>query len=164
MMHILKQKLKENYHRFTKNQYILKFEKMVSAENLWHFHRESVARAMALGVACSWIPLPMHTAIAVFLAIIIDCNIPLTAIAIWVANPLTMPFMYYFAYRLGASILNVYMIDFHVHLTIHDVLKVLHQIWQPFLLGCLIYALVTGLLTYLIMHMLWPSINDKFDW
>lgn len=154
--------LKKYYKKLSNNKYIVKFGKMMSAENLWHFHRESVARAMALGVACGWIPLPFHTVIGIFIAILIDCNIPLVAVAIWVANPLTMPFMYYFAYELGAAILNVAMVNWQFHLTIHDALKALHQIWEPLLLGCLIYGILTGLATYSLMHMLWPNIHHKF--
>lgn len=160
---MIKNALKKYHNTFSKNEYIIKFSKMVSAENLWHFHRESVAKACALGVACGWIPLPMHTLIAVAIAVLIDCNIPLTAVAIWVANPITMPFMYYYAYKLGAMILNIDMVNIHFHLTMHDILKVLHLIWEPFLLGCLICGVLSGLVTYLLAHLLWPSNKDRLD-
>lgn len=161
---MLRDIIKAYYKKFSSNKYILSFGKHMSAENLWHFKRESVARGIALGIACSWIPLPFHTLIAIFFAVLIDCNIPLVAVAIWFANPLTMPIMYYLAYRIGAAILNVHAVNIHFHLNIQDVLDTLHTIWQPFLLGCFIYGLVTGVLAYLIIHMLWPNINDKFDW
>lgn len=159
--------LVNNYHKkLVHNKYITKFGNLVYAENLWHFNRESVAKAIALGVACAWIPLPFHTMIAILLAILIDCNIPLVAVAIWFANPITIPFMYYFAYEVGASILNVHKINIHFHLSLNGILHVLHIIWQPFLLGCIICGLATGILTYLLVHLLWPNITKRLkkDW
>ncbi len=154
--------LKRHYKKFHRNKYIVKFSAFVNAENLWHFHRESVAKGIAVGVACGWIPLPFHTVIAIFLAIVMDCNIPLAVTAIWVANPLTMPFMYYFAYELGRKIMGVHLPAMHAHLTMQYTIDALHELWQPVLLGCLICALVSGLVVYLSIHIIWPSIHHKF--
>ncbi len=160
---MLKTILKQNYKKFSDNKYIVKFGTLVSAENLWHFNRESIARGIAVGVGCGWIPLPLHTIIAVFLAILLDCNIPLVAVAIWVANPITMPFMYYFAFRVGERILGTYATNVHLHLDVRDIMQAIQEIWQPFLLGCLVCGLATGVLAYLIIHLLWPTINGKFS-
>ncbi len=154
--------LRDQYKKFHNNPYIVKFGQMVSAKDLWQFNRESVAKGIALGVACAWIPLPFHTVIAVFFAILIDCNIPLVAVSIWFANPVTMPFMYFFAYHVGANILGVHSEVMHFHLTIQDVILALHQIWQPFLLGCLVCALVSWLIAYLSIHLIWPNLHQSF--
>ncbi|HSX20664.1 MAG TPA: DUF2062 domain-containing protein [Gammaproteobacteria bacterium] len=159
---MLNKMLKHYYKKFSHNKYIVKFGDIVCAENLWHFNRESVARGIAVGVACGWIPLPFHTILAVMIAVFLDCNIPLVAVSIWIANPITMPFMYYFAYQLGSGLLNVHMSHVHFHLNMQQIIIVLHDIWQPFLLGCLVAGLASGVATYLIIHLLWPNIHHKF--
>lgn len=158
---MLRKQLNRYYKKFEHNKYIVKFSKISGAENLWEFNRSSVAKAIALGIACAWIPLPFHTIIAIFIATIIDCNIPLVAISIWFANPLTMPFMYYFAYMLGDLILNVHNMNIHFHLSMHDVLEVLHVVWEPFVLGCLISGVICGIFAYMIVQLIWPLLHKK---
>ncbi len=154
--------LRKHYKKFHQNTYIVKFSKLVSAENLWHFNRESVSKGIAVGVACGWVPIPFHTTLAIFLAILIDCNVPLAVAAIWTANPITMPFMYYFAYKLGEYMLGLHSSIITFHLSMHDTLEALHEIWQPFLLGCLILGILSGLVVYIVLHMMWPNIHHKF--
>lgn len=158
---MLSKQLKHYYIKFSNNKYIVKFGKATDAKHLWDFNRSAVAKGIALGVACAWIPLPFHTILAVFLAILIDCNIPLVAIAIWVANPLTMPFMYYFAYIFGDFLLNIHHLDIKFHLSLHDVLQVLHIVWEPFVLGCLVSGLICGIIAYAIVQFLWPHFNKS---
>lgn len=158
---MFRQHLKKYYKKFSTNKYIIKFSTKVGAKHLWDFEKDSVVKAIALGVACAWIPLPFHTIIAVFIAILIDCNIPLVAIAIWVANPITMPFMYYSAYILGDFLLNIHKLSFKFHLSIKDVLEVLHEVWEPFILGCFLLGLISGVSTYLFIQSIWPKIKHK---
>jgi uncharacterized protein (DUF2062 family) len=153
--------LKQHYKKFQHSKYIAKFSKLVGAKNLWVFNRASVEKAIALGIACAWIPLPFHTTIAVFLAVLIDCNILLVITAIWFANPITMPFMYYCAYKLGVQLLHVNPDLVRFHFTIESMMQDLHLIWQPFLLGCAVLGIASGLLTYLLLHFAWPDISQK---
>lgn len=154
--------LKKYYMKFHSNKYITKFSNLVGTKNLWDFNREAIAKGLGLGVACSWIPLPFHTMIAVGLALLLDCNIPLVAASIWFANPITIPFMYYFAYELGLKLLNLKPIPETLHLDFADIVLLLHHIWQPFLLGCLVAGILSGLLCYLLLHLIWPVINSSF--
>ncbi len=158
---MLTKQLDRYYKKFEHNKYIIKFSKLSGATDLWNFKRHSVAKGIALGVACAWIPLPMHTVIAVCLATLINCNIPLVAVSIWIANPITMPFMYYYAYLLGDYLLHVHNKNIHFHLSMHDVLDVLHVVWEPFVLGCLICSLVSGTIAYSLAQLLWPLLHKK---
>ena len=64
-------------------------------------HR-SVPRAVALGLFVGVIIPVMHTAIAALLAIPLRANVAITAAFTLVVNPLTIPPIYYAAYRIGA--------------------------------------------------------------
>lgn len=69
---------------------------------LWRFTRRSVPRAVALGLFVGVIIPVMHTAIAALLAIPLRANVAITALFTLVVNPLTIPAIYYAAYRIGA--------------------------------------------------------------
>ena len=64
--------------------------------------RRSVPRAVALGLFVGVIIPVMHTAIAALLAIPLRANVAITAAFTLVVNPLTIPPIYYAAYRIGA--------------------------------------------------------------
>lgn len=148
-----------HYRKFQNNKAIAKLSKYLHATQIWSFAPAALQKGIALGVACSWIPMPFHTTIAVFLAILLNCNILMVITSIWVANPLTMPIMYYSAYKIGAYILGVHVANLQFHLSIKDMMYDLHQIWQPFLLGCTILGITSGALVYLLLKLLWPKFN-----
>src|SRR5919112_309339 len=69
---------------------------------LWRMTHRSVPRAVALGLFVGVIIPVMHTAIAALLAIPLRANVAITAAFTLVVNPLTIPAIYYAAYRIGA--------------------------------------------------------------
>ena len=50
--------------------------------------------------------MPMHSLVAVALVLAFSFNLPLALLAVWFNNPLTLPFMYLYAYRTGCLVLN----------------------------------------------------------
>ena len=70
--------------------------------SLWRMTRRSVPRGVALGLFVGMIIPFMHTFIAAILAIPTRANVAVAAIATLVVNPLTIPPMYYAAYRIGS--------------------------------------------------------------
>ena len=65
-------------------------------------NRRSVPRAVALGLFVAVIIPVMHTAIAAILAIPTRANVAIAAAFTLVVNPLTIPPLYYAAYRVGS--------------------------------------------------------------
>jgi hypothetical protein len=64
--------------------------------------RRSVPRGVALGLFVAVIIPVMHTVIAALLAIPARANVAVAAVFTLVVNPLTIPPLYYAAYRIGA--------------------------------------------------------------
>lgn len=155
--------LNKHYKKFRNSKWIAKFSRAVGAKNLWAFNQKSINYGVALGVACAWIPLPFHTTIAIFLGIVIDCNIFMIITSIWFANPITMPLMYYSAYQLGIRLLpeTRHALEFKFKFSFATLVQDLHIIWKPLLLGCAILGVIWGLLAYLILQFAWPSIDKK---
>jgi len=73
-----------------------------SHPSLWRMSRRSVPRGVAVGLFVAVIIPFMHTVIAALLAIPTRANVAVAAVCTLVVNPLTIPPMYYAAYRIGS--------------------------------------------------------------
>jgi uncharacterized protein (DUF2062 family) len=77
------------------------FARQLSRPDLWHLNNRSVPRAVALGLGVGIIVPFMHIVLASLLAIPTRANVVLAGACTLVVNPLTIPPMYYAAYRIG---------------------------------------------------------------
>jgi uncharacterized protein (DUF2062 family) len=84
------------------NRLLRPFAKPLSQPNLWHMNHRSVPRGVALGLGVGVLIPVMHTVIAALLAIPTRANVAFAAAFTLVVNPLTIPPLYYAAYRVGA--------------------------------------------------------------
>jgi uncharacterized protein (DUF2062 family) len=123
--------------------------------NLWHINRYSASSAFFVGLFCSFIPLPTQMIFAALAAILLRSNLPISVGLVWISNPITMPPMFYGAYKVGSYLLQWPEIEFKFELSFHWLNHGLTHIWQPFLLGCFISGLFFGSLAYLIINQLW---------
>ena len=119
--------------------------------SLWHLSRRSVRNAVLLGVAFAFIPLPAHTLIGALCAVWLRCNVAITVALIWINNPFTIAPLYFGAYKLGAWLLGQHIDTDHVEVN----LGTLHAIGTPFLLGCTVLAIVTGVLAAALLDVGW---------
>ena len=78
------------------------FAKRLGDPALWRLHRRSVPRAIALGLGVGVVIPFMHMIVAALLAIPLRANVAIAAAATLVINPLTIPPLYYAAYRVGS--------------------------------------------------------------
>ena len=123
--------------------------------NLWHINRTSTAMAFAIGLSCAMIPVPGQIFIAVLLAVRLKANLPLSVTLVFVTNPLTMPVIYYAAYKIGAQLLNTPIIDVEFAISWEWLRDSLGAIWAPFLLGCTVLGISVGAMGYLFISALW---------
>lgn len=122
---------------------------------LWHLNRRSCSGAVALGVFCAFIPVPMQMPLAAIAAILFRVNILVAVPMVWLSNPLTIAPMYYFCYLVGAEILGTQQDKFHFELSFDWLLTGLIEIWEPFLLGCLVVGSITALASFILIRILW---------
>lgn len=129
--------------------------KLLDKTALWRLNRHSVALAFLTGLFVAFIPVPFQMLLAAIMAIGIHANLPISVALVWVTNPLTMPPLFFFAYKVGVWILGVPAKAFAFQASADWVFHSLANIWKPFLLGCLVSGLVLGLLGYIGSHLLW---------
>lgn len=118
----------------------------------WFCNRHSAAVAVAAGLFAAWLPLPMHTLVAIALAVLMRGYLPLAVAMVWVNNPLTIAPMFYFAYQLGLQLLGQPEVEFSTHFSLeHEALAVA----VPLFTGSLILALASALLGWLLTRLGW---------
>jgi uncharacterized protein (DUF2062 family) len=123
--------------------------------NLWHLNRRSVAGAAAVGMFMAFVPVPFQMVLAAAGAIIARVNLPVSVALVWTTNPLTMPPLFYSAYRLGALLMGQSAQPWHFELSMTWLTGELQSIWQPFLLGSLVIAVAAAAAGYGLVRLLW---------
>ena len=128
---------------------------------LWRMTRRSVPRGVALGLFVGVIIPVMHTAIAAILAIPTRANVAIAALCTLIVNPLTIPLMYFAAYRIGSWELryDAKLVDpaaaerFSSELS--RLLFWIHHASGPIAVGILTIAAVSAALGYLFATLVW---------
>ena len=92
---------------------------------------------------------------AAALAILFRVNLAISVALVWITNPITMPPVYYFTYRVGAWILQRPPKNIAFKISWEWLAAEIGNFWQPFLLGSLVTASVCALAGYLAMRALW---------
>ena len=119
---------------------------LVHDPNLLHINRRSISGAFAVGLFMGWVPVPFQMVLAAIAAIIVRVNMPISVVLVWFSNPITMPPLFYSAYKLGAWILNTPERDFNFELSYEWLSQGLSDIWQPFLFGCFVLGACCSLI------------------
>lgn len=123
--------------------------------NLWYFNRSTISRAFAVGLFFTWVPMPFQTVMSGACAILFRANLPLAVMLVFVTNPVTIPPLFYFAYKLGSFLLAQPPMAFPEVWTSDWLMGVLGQVWQPLFLGSFILALFSSMLGFLTIQVLW---------
>lgn len=122
---------------------------------LWHLHRRSVGGAFFIGLFCAFMPVPSQMVLAALLAVVARCNLPIAVALVWITNPLTIGPMFYFAYKLGAWLLDAEVASGPWELSWQWFGSKFAAIWWPLILGCLICGWVSGLTGTVVSRLLW---------
>lgn len=143
-------------HRELREQRALRpFKHLLSDHRLWSIRRQTVVPAFALGAFFAWMPFPGHPLWATLAALWRRVNIPVAAITTLVSNPVTMPFMYFAAYRVGAYLLDTPPAPFEFEMTFGWLMDGFLQIWKPLLLGCVTLGATSAVVAYAVLDLFW---------
>jgi uncharacterized protein len=122
---------------------------------LWAVNRRAITAAFGVGVAISFVPLPIHLVLGLAAAMIWRLNVPAMVGTLLLLNPFTAVPVYYLAYRVGAFLLGVPPGAFAFDLSFDWLQNGLGALWKPFLLGCVICGLIFGFLAYHGLELAW---------
>jgi len=148
-------KIVPDHHLIRNHKRLRVFGTLLHDPNLWHLNRRSVAGAFAIGLFTAFVPVPAQMVLAGAAAILARVNLPLSVALVWITNPLTMPPMFFGAYKLGAWLMGAQVQHFEFELSFAWLAGELGATWRPFLLGCLVAGALSGLVGYVTVRLLW---------
>lgn len=131
------------------------FGKLLNDPNLFHLNRRSASGAFANGLFWAFVPMPFQMLPAALFAILFRVNLPLSIALVWITNPITMPPIFYFCYKVGSWLLGVPVHPMEAEFSMEWLQAELSLIWQPFLLGCFVLGAISSLLGYSVVRGLW---------
>ncbi|MGI9301562.1 MAG: DUF2062 domain-containing protein [Gammaproteobacteria bacterium] len=141
--------------------------------NLWHLNKRSVAGGVATGLFMAFVPIPVQSVLAAGVAIVLRVNLPIAAILVWITNPITFTPIFFFAYKVGKTVLHDtppppgLPSEPQLEPTIADeqalqfepslewFFNSLSGVWQPLLLGCLVLSTISAVLGYVAVRLTW---------
>lgn len=144
-----------NHNKIRNHKALRCFGRLLHDPCLWHLNRHSLAKACFVGLFCAFLPIPFQMVVAAAGAIWLHANLSVSVALVWLTNPLTMPPIFYLAYKVGGWILLLPEKEFYFEPSLEWVLHSMSLIWQPFLLGCLLLGLLSGVLGYIAIQWLW---------
>jgi len=146
-----------DHKKIREHKHLQFFGKLLHNPALWHLNRHSVAKAFAVGLFFAWVPVPFQMVLGAGGAILFHANLPLSVALVWLTNPITMPPMFYGAYKLGAVLLGEEIQHFDMELSWDWVAHEMTVIWEPFLLGCAVIGIVSSIVGYISIQFAWRA-------
>jgi uncharacterized protein (DUF2062 family) len=144
-----------NREKIHGHKHLRVFGSLLHDPNLWHLNRRSVSGAVALGLFVMYLPPVGQMVIAAAAAIALRVNLPISLAMVWITNPITMPPMYYFAYRLGTWILgkdpHISAFEMKFWLDWHNWVDIL----IPLTVGSLVCGIAGAAFGYFAVQALW---------
>ncbi len=148
-------------HQLVESRLVAPFQHLLHDQKLWGIRRKTVVPAVALGTFVAFLPIPGHVVAAVLGSLLVRCNIPVAAVTTFVSNPVTIGPMFYFSYRVGASLLGIEPGQFQIELSIAWLSGTFLSIWQPLVLGSVLVGAISAVIAYVFLDVFWRlSIAD----
>lgn len=121
-----------------------------------------IAKGMAIGVFTGVTPtIPFHTVIAIALAFILRGSKPAAIIGSFVANPITIPFIYVACFKVGTFILNK-PIPFDVKFESITALMTLGlDVTIAMIIGSAILGILPTIIAYILTYRIMTTVREK---
>ncbi|MFZ0254591.1 MAG: DUF2062 domain-containing protein [Gammaproteobacteria bacterium] len=123
--------------------------------DLWYLNRNSVAGGVSIGLFLAFVPVPFQMLLAAAAAMASGCNLPIAVLMVWVTNPLTIPPLFFAAYKLGAWLLDETPRAIEFSVSFHWLATKLTTVWKPFLLGCLVIGVSSAAVGNATVRIVW---------
>jgi len=139
--------------------YLRPFEFLLTHPVYFSAGRRAVSGGIALGLFLGLLPIPAQTLLAIVGALLLRVNLPLAALSVWVSNPLTIFPLFYFAYRIGAVLLDIPVEFIPPEPSLAWLREEFALLWRPLLYGSLLIATSAASIAYLSISATWHIVT-----
>jgi uncharacterized protein (DUF2062 family) len=122
---------------------------------LWHFGRRPTVLGLAVGAFFAFVPFPWQMLLAAATATWLRFNLPVAVAMVWITNPLTVPPIAFANYHFGVWLLGRSPESWTFEPSLDWLLQQADTVGLPLLVGSMATAVVAGLLTFCVAHLLW---------
>ena len=151
---------KMNATRFAKSRD--RFIQWITRIRELHGDPHYVAIGMAFGVFVSITPtIPLHTIIAVCLAIIFRGSKAAAAIGVWFSNPLTIPFLYFASFKTGVLLFGTSKDVSISGESLAELLKLGLDVTIASISGGILLGIFPGIATYFITRKIMQKLRSR---
>ncbi len=161
------------------NRFLKPFSRYLHHHYLWQFNRRGVAGGLAVGLFVGILIPFAQVLIGTIGAIFLRVNLPIAAFATFATNPLTVPPLYYAAYRLGkfvigsdvskSAVIGPGMFDKvvndqgEVSSWADNLLTWIQTVGPELMTGLAIIAVVSALAGYVVVNLIW-HLQARYRW
>ena len=145
-------KILPDYNKIKEQKYLKIFGAALYKREIWSLRRKYILRAVFLGIFVACLPMPLQMILLAFLAIVFNANFPIAFILLWINNPLTIPFIFYAEYKIGAFLLNA---KDNIEFNFDSMYENLGDIAVYLYTGSLVLGLVLAVICTILTNILW---------
>jgi len=116
-------------------------------------NRDLVSKSFFIGLFLAFLPIPMQMLVVILLMRFVKFNVPVAIALCWVSNPITMPFIFYVEYIVGAYLLNIEIET--IQISVEWFNNNFQDIFIPLYFGALIVASFVSTSFYFLINFLW---------
>ncbi|OQY18354.1 MAG: hypothetical protein B6I36_07200 [Desulfobacteraceae bacterium 4572_35.1] len=121
---------------------------------------DEIAKGFALGIFVGMTPtLGAQMLIAVFFAMLLRQNKIAAAVAVWISNPLTAPFIYGLEYETGRLLLGMEHVHFFSHISAEAITELGCDLLIPMWFASFLYGAILSTLSYAIVLRMIPNMR-----
>ena len=99
-------------------------------------------------------PLPFHTVLVAIFAFLFKANLIVSILVVWISNPITIPILFLFAYKVGCFFIEP-LVRTDLNFSLACLFNKMIDIWQPFLLGCILCAIFSSVIGIIFVRLAW---------
>lgn len=150
-----KKKLKKilpTHEKIKKQKFLKIFGNFLHKREIWSLSRKRVVLGVLIGIFVAALPMPLQMVLATFLAIVLNANLPISFILIFISNPITMPAIFYFEYEIGNLILKPEtIIEFNFDSMTDNFDQIALSLWS----GAIVVGIFSSVICAIIVNFFW---------
>jgi len=116
-------------------------------------NREMVSKSFLIGLFLAFLPIPMQMLVVLLLMKFLKFNVPVAIALCWVSNPITMPFIFYIEYIVGAFLLGLELEAMQISIEWFN--NNFQNIFIPLYFGAFVVATIVSVSFYFLINTLW---------